>query len=267
MLSCGLRPAAGAFIWRQILKMRNPFIAHERKRSQKFVSALEKRDKEEVNRILKVAYSRNSPLNPRKRFVNDNTFLHFAAFHNDLNAVQILIAEGCDVNAVNRQGYTPLLLSFHMFRIDPANYSEEECETVVRFLLDSGANVTHKSPKDDTSAGWFACQNNLLGVMRLLIQGGANISEPDIIGQTPLMMAAGQGYERIVRELIRHGVDLNAVSEEGYTAIHFARYHVREDIVKILLESGAANINNSQISVNPVFRQQPLSFADRISEW
>jgi ankyrin repeat protein len=247
--------------------MRNPFIAHERKRSDKFVSALQKRDKEEVNRILKVAYSRDSPLNPRKRLVNYNTFLHFAAFHNDLNAVQILINEGCDVNAENRQGYTPLLLSFHMFRIDPVNYSEKECETIVSYLLDNGADINHKCRKDYTTAVWFACQNNLLEILKLLIRRGADISEPDIIGQTPLMMAAGQGYEGIIRELIRNRVDLNAVSKEGYTAIHFARYHAKENIVTILLESGAANINNSEIIVNPVFRQEPLSFADRISEW
>ena len=107
-----------------------------------------------------------------------------------------------------------------------------------------------------------AARTNDLPVMRALLDAGANpfLTLPD--ATTTLMIAAGQGYGGLrgegirivipteagavdaVRLLLARGVDVNAVSATGNTALH-AAVGRGESVVRLLAENGAALITNN----------------------
>ena len=64
--------------------------------------------------------------------------------------------------------------------------------------------------------------------------------DPDGGGWTLLHFAAAEGRREVALFLIHHGLDVNAVTNEGMTPLQIAiRCHAKEEIVKQLLKRGA----------------------------
>ena len=53
------------------------------------------------------------------------------------------------------------------------------------------------------------------------------------------MLAAMHGNVRMVKLLIKWGADLEMVTVNGYTALHFAAMEAQDDAVEVLLHAGA----------------------------
>ena len=56
-------------------------------------------------------------------------------------------------------------------------------------------------------------------------------------GQTPLLVAAGNGAYRVARLLLEHGADVAAKDANGKNAVDLARMHENQDILSLLLNS------------------------------
>ncbi len=73
-----------------------------------------------------------------------------------------------------------------------------------------------------------------------LLDGGADANEVDRYKHVPVIfMAAMEGTTDVVRELIAHGANVNALSGHGQTALIAAASKGKADIVELLLKSGA----------------------------
>ncbi|MEO7161780.1 MAG: ankyrin repeat domain-containing protein [Bdellovibrionia bacterium] len=79
------------------------------------------------------------------------------------------------------------------------------------------------------------------GVVKMLVQYGANVLSSDNKGATPLHSAAGIGSEIIVQFLLEHGADMNAEDEMGLTALQYATKSKHFEVVKVLIENGASS--------------------------
>ena len=89
--------------------------------------------------------------------------------------------------------------------------------------------------------------------MRLLLELGADPGVPNIDNCTPLLAAAGVGAlgdgdesagtedeaVEAARLLLDLGADINAVDDNGETAMHGAAYQNRWELVKLLADRGA----------------------------
>ena len=87
-----------------------------------------------------------------------------------------------------------------------------------------------------------------LGALRRLIENqGYSVNSVNLTNLTPLHLAAGRGYEEIVRYLLQHEANVNAVDNHGQTPLHAAAAAVREGVVKMLVGAGAniAAIDNN----------------------
>ncbi len=76
-----------------------------------------------------------------------------------------------------------------------------------------------------------------------------NTDAPDEDGVTPLMLAAKEGNDWVVRTLLQAGADVNARDKDGWTALMYAvRYQNSSGIVSLLRDGGAAlrvrNVHN-----------------------
>ena len=83
----------------------------------------------------------------------------------------------------------------------------------------------------------------LQDIIKLLVESGANLNASDGTGWSPLTTAVVSGKLKIVSLLISYNLDVNVTTEKGLLSpIHLAGYHKHQDIMKLLIKSGA-NLN------------------------
>jgi hypothetical protein len=75
--------------------------------------------------------------------------------------------------------------------------------------------------------------------LRTALADGANVSEEDSQGWTPLFHAAAKGNLAILRALIDAGADVNHGVQTGFTALYAAVLGGHLEIAKELLKTGA----------------------------
>lgn len=111
-----------------------------------------------------------------------------------MNTMRLLIGHGANVNAQDSNGRTPLMMA--------------------AFTL---VNLHRQHPKQGIKAG----QDQFDTVVRLLLQHGANINTQDQTGSTAFAYAAAGADEDILRQMLAQGADPNLGST--HTPLSFAR--------------------------------------------
>lgn len=126
-----------------------------------------------------------------------------AIWRGDRPEVTRLVNLGADINGYNARGSTPL--------VDAVTSFTPSVE-MIQHLLD-----LHAAPDlEDKSTGFtplmFAAQDNLTGILHLLLSCGANVATQDKQGRTALWLAVAHfnGSLETVRSLIDAGGDPDA---------------------------------------------------------
>ncbi|HEY7301441.1 MAG TPA: ankyrin repeat domain-containing protein [Xanthobacteraceae bacterium] len=195
--------------------------------------------------------------------------------------VELLLDNGADPNHVEQIGYTALawVVRDGTYGIDYAN--KDKVVDIVKLLLKHGAdpNFRMMNPKSRTSTDIsltgatplvLAAETNNTAAVKALMEGGADPKATTVQGTNAAMMAAGAAVsvqhmrnpeERAmavdtVRLLIEQGgVDVNAVGQYGWTALHAATYQGMTDVMSYLISKGA------DVNQMDVFGQTPLSIS------
>ena len=140
-----------------------------------------------------------------------------------LERVRQLLEQGLDVNQVDADGRTPLMMDAF------EGYTE-----VVDLLLNSGAEVDHRDGAGRTAV-MYASSGPFPQTVELLIQSGAQVNRIDTVeGWTALMVAAAEGHQPVVEVLLRHGADIEITDQDGDAAIDHARERGQTHIVDLL---------------------------------
>ncbi|KAJ6152950.1 hypothetical protein N7497_007269 [Penicillium chrysogenum] len=205
------------------------------------------------------------------------TLLHEQARYSKSTSIASkLLDGGANIEARTSQGYTPLQcaavgLNKTMFnflldrdaKIDvetakgetllhitpPAN---QDCLDILKTALKEGMSVSATS-----SQGWTPlhqavytgtgaldlASDRTAEYIQLLISHGASVNDCSASksAETPLHLAAMAPIPRpsLIELLIKLGASINAVTNEGKTALHLAAERGREPIFRILLDAGA----------------------------
>lgn len=114
---------------------------------------------------------------------------------------------------------------------------------IVRLLINQGADVNHPT-KTNSTALRAACFDGRLDIVRYLVEHKADFRIPNIYRNTCVMIAAYRGHCEVVRYLLENGADPNAIAHCGATALHFAAECGHIDIVQVLMKHGAEQIRN-----------------------
>jgi ankyrin repeat protein len=185
-----------------------------------------------------------------------------------------LVDAGADPNDV-RTGFSPLHNLTWVRRPDNSDISDPATPAgsgsltslqFVRELVKRGANVNLRLPKGTPKAPQtssridaegatpflFAADRSDAALMKLLLELGADPMMPNDTKTTPLMAAAGLGTTEPLEEageetealeavkmLLDLGADINAVDDNGDTAMHGAAYGAYPKVVNLLAERGA----------------------------
>ncbi|KAF3925411.1 Ankyrin-1 [Arthrobotrys entomopaga] len=138
--------------------------------------------------------------------------LQAACFRGHENIVKLLILHGANINAHSGIYGTALQIA--------CIYGHDE---LVQLLLSSGADVNAKVKQ------WNARSLKKLGLL----------DYSDLEPVTALQIACAEGHEGIVKRLINHGADVHARGERVGTALSIASANQHENIVEYLKLHGA----------------------------
>lgn len=121
--------------------------------------------------------------------------------------VEMLLAEGADVNQADQRGDTALMLAV-----------EGKHAEIVDVLLARGVNVNQVDKNGNTILMDFAwCGRD--EVVELLLARGANVNQVGRDGVTALLAAAGGGHTKTMEILLEWGADPNQVTQSSATLL------------------------------------------------
>lgn len=152
------------------------------------------------------------------------TPLHIATQKGSLVMSKILVKHQADMEALDRQGHTPLL-----------NALIARNPIVADFLVKSGAKLEPNMALHITAALGSADRD----VIGFLIKQGASLDNPDDKGNTPLHSAILNDQRVTARNLINRGARLDITNQEGLTPLELATKRDNQDIIRILKQFGA----------------------------
>lgn len=188
----------------------------------KLLSAAQRGNITEIESLLKQDAEINTKDHP-----NGRTPLHLAARNDRLKVVEVLLPHNPDVNIQDEcSGLTPLAIAAtHGF------------ESVLKALLGHPGVDLKTTDKNNrrTPLHLAACDNQNAVVKALLEHGGAEVSAEDKWGYTPLHLAAREGYDDTVQDLLGKGANVNARDEDGNSPLHLAARGGLSTTVNILL--------------------------------
>jgi ankyrin len=164
--------------------------------------------------------------------------------HEDgVRVAQLLLDRGVDVNARRNDHQTPLHVASYFGNVE-----------IVHLLLDRGADPeanaqgdNGEKPLHQLSYGKYRSHGDGVHVAQLLLDRGANVNARRNDHQTPLHVASYFGSLEIVRLLLYHGADSEAIAEGdmGEKPLHqvsYGKYRSQEDgvhVAQLLLDCGA----------------------------
>ncbi|MQY50819.1 ankyrin repeat domain-containing protein [Rhodocyclus tenuis] len=142
----------------------------------------------------------------------------------DNGAVVALLDRGVDVNTVDRNGDTLLMLAVR----------ENNAELLDQLLL-RRARLNSRNRNGDTALRLAAFAGQEAFVHRL-VEAGAAVN---MYGWTPLAYAAYNGHASIVDYLLKRGAEIDARTENGSTALMVAARNGHQAVVEVLLQHHA----------------------------
>ena len=159
------------------------------------------------------------------------TPLHFAAYRGN-EVVELLIANGADVNAKNQADATPLDKAIEKNRDETVNLlrkhggkTKKELEAAGKSIKPIAEAAKPKPPtaKASDTAIHIATEAGNIESVKQAIADGADVNEKNADGVAPLSNAAYFGHKEVVELLITNGADVNA-KFDGRTPLDFATH-------------------------------------------
>ncbi|XP_045716869.1 protein phosphatase 1 regulatory subunit 16A [Phyllostomus hastatus] len=164
------------------------------------------------------------------------TPLHAAATCGHLHLVELLVARGADLLAVNTDGNMPYDLC----------EDEQTLDCLETAMADQGIT------QDGIEAARALPELRLLEHIRSLLQAGADLDAPGDHGATLLHVAAASGFGEAAALLLEHRASLSAKDRDGWEPLHAAAYWGQVHLVELLVAHGADLDGKSLLEETPL---------------
>lgn len=186
------------------------------------IAAFEKDNFDQAKKLIELGVNLNC--------VNQDgrTPLMLAAWKKQPELVKLLIESGAKVNeVVDNNGSTPLMFASQAGDIE-----------MVELMLDAGSDVQAKAKNGSTAFHFAIFKDNNLEVINKLIDAGFDINVKDNDGLTVFQIAAFLGNLEIINKLIDAGCDIQEQTLLGMSALHIAANEGNIEVVNKLIEVG-----------------------------
>ena len=160
----------------------------------------------------------------RNKLIQNKKLLN-ASSEGDLKGVQEALKNGADINAVDYNGNSALMIT--------------KTKAIAEFLIDEKADIELTNKKGE-SAFILQAKTDNIEILKFLLRAGADPYKKTLHERTALMEASySKRAIKVFLFLMHLDYDINAVSKFGDTALVIAILRNNHDKAKILLERGA----------------------------
>lgn len=184
------------------------------------------------------------------------TPLHKAIDISSLGMAKLLITHGANLEARSPRVFIPRKRSLPLMKTGPSSDDDASSdtepswtvllraatnghETIVRLVLDSGAEIEAKTASNLTPL-MCAAEGKHDAIVDILLNRNADVNAEDEFGWRPLHRAiVKRGSEPVARRLLEHNADVNAKCVYRKTPLHYAIEKNDENMARFLLGSGA----------------------------
>jgi len=144
------------------------------------------------------------------------TALHIAAERGRLCAVQALIQNGCDYDVVDAEGNNALHISMRECMLPIVRELLTESRINAEVLNMKGRNPLHELCRCGREAV-------AASICELFVECMPNypINQPDLLGNTPLLLAYMRGETQLCRVLVKSGACLGAENKDGVSIFNY----------------------------------------------
>eukprot|EP00111_Clytia_hemisphaerica_P004104 TCONS_00011733-protein len=195
-----------------------------------------------------------APLLITKRYEDDDTALHIAAFfETKFDVIRLLVQSGHSVNCYNCHNQTPLFVAVEM-----------ENTINARTLVTLGGRVDDvESTRGQTPLHVATFKDNVEMLKILTRRNSLDVNVVDQDGKTPLAYAIIRSSRVAVQHLLERGADTGMKDSKGNNALHLSVMTKNTEITEDVLSVG----NQSLINEKTMEGKSPLLLAvDRQSK-
>ena len=161
-----------------------------------------------------------------------------------LELVQLLCSNpSINLGLTNRTGKTALAYALNIRQHTQS--TEENIFNIIQILIQAGSTPTDLFGTEQETALNLAVQRRELPTIEYLLNLHLSPSQTNARGVSPLMYASKRGSLPIVRLLVEHGADIDAIDNEGESALFYAVSNSNSindgfaiEIVKYLVKKG-----------------------------
>nr|XP_006822296.1 PREDICTED: ankyrin-3-like [Saccoglossus kowalevskii] len=185
--------------------------------------------------------------NPNKRYSMFNRVFHEinCVKKDSTESLELLLKFGAKTEVLDTKSLTPL-----HWACQGGNFP------FAKMLLDYGAKVDYESPETRGLRGKitplrYAVMNSEPELTKLLLEHGADPNKCDARGNTALHVAAQQSCREIVQQLLEKGANVQVKNFDGHQPLHRACICSNDsDLIRLLLQHGAdPNAVNEKMEV------------------
>ncbi|KAG8192515.1 hypothetical protein JTE90_018035 [Oedothorax gibbosus] len=194
----------------------------------------------------------------------DYTPLHYAAMYGHFNICKFLSTK-CDLNALTPESWSPILLAAlfghkHIVDLlmkagaklaimDDQNWSLLHSSCYMGWMDVVLEILKYNKDLDVKSAGytalWLSAYSKDVGIFQVLLKNGADARCKDFQRWTLLHCAARSGSIEMVKSVLScDGIDFDAQTDYGDTALFLAIYYKHINVAELLIRSGVHRMSD-----------------------
>ncbi|MBA8667136.1 ankyrin repeat domain-containing protein [Holosporaceae bacterium 'Namur'] len=167
-----------------------------------------------------------------------NSLITVAVEKGNLKLLEFLISKEADLNVVNAEGKTPLMIA-----------ASKRSEEILRMLLEKGVEIDKRNDRNSDRYKWtalmYAVNIGYTKGVEILLENRADVNKKDNDGWTALMLAASSNDKEMVKHLVAcPKIEINYHDFKGKTALIHAAENGALDAVDLLL--------NNKVDINKV---------------
>ncbi|MDO9325064.1 MAG: ankyrin repeat domain-containing protein [Methanoregula sp.] len=146
--------------------------------------------------------------------------LAFACLQNNFEYVRMLLKHKADINQKTHDGWTPLLIA----STNSSVFFENQEHDFYRSLTEIMYKYAHYHP-----------DYNPLHIINMLLNAGANPTDSNMFGMTPLMAASSMANYRIAGTILEYSKAVDLRDMEGKTALMYAVTSTIDELIESLI--------------------------------
>ena len=154
---------------------------------------------------------------------NGRTAAHWAVYHQNMDAIRLLVAAAVNVDVRDSRGFSPLMLAAQQGNSD-----------IIEILVNNGARVDLESCENETAL-LMAAANKNFACVRHLVDHGADVNASNDRRQTALLHAIHDAPT--ATHLLHAGADPNVATNDHVSPLSVAVQNGYIDVIRCLLQA------------------------------